>query len=132
MALRSTGVCSTSSFVSRTSGAAYLECGPHNATLLALFGGGSVSRGECRGASRRGRIRSDGHRQAAGIHWMSGPGGELGRRMQALVEEQQASICETLESLDGQAFQKDRWERAGGGGGLTSIFSDGGFSSAPA
>ena len=58
---------------------------------------------------------------------MSGPGGEIGRRVQALVEEQQAAICKTLESLDGQSFQKDRWERAGGGGGLTSILSDGGL-----
>lgn len=56
---------------------------------------------------------------------MSAAGGELGRRVQLLVEEQQVAICKTLEGLDGKPFQKDRWERAGGGGGLTSVLSDG-------
>jgi coproporphyrinogen III oxidase len=49
----------------------------------------------------------------------------MGRRMQQLVEEQQAIICERLKQLDGRAFQFDHWQRDGGGGGLTAILSEG-------
>lgn len=45
--------------------------------------------------------------------------------MQSLVEEQQSAICGTLASLDGKPFREDRWERSGGGGGLTAILSGG-------
>jgi coproporphyrinogen III oxidase len=52
-------------------------------------------------------------------------GGDIGRRMQALVEDRQSAICQTLERVDGRSFRRDRWERAGGGGGLTAVLSDG-------
>jgi coproporphyrinogen III oxidase len=50
----------------------------------------------------------------------------MGQRTQALVEQQQEIICQTLEDLDGGTFRKDQWQRPGGGGGLTAVLSDGG------
>jgi coproporphyrinogen III oxidase len=50
---------------------------------------------------------------------------DTGQRMEALVLEQQAVICRALEALDGGRFVEDHWERAGGGGGLTALLSDG-------
>ncbi|MBV8263233.1 MAG: oxygen-dependent coproporphyrinogen oxidase [Candidatus Eremiobacteraeota bacterium] len=50
----------------------------------------------------------------------------LGSRAQSLFEAQQKSICAELASLDGRAeFRFDKWERSGGGGGLTAILNDG-------
>lgn len=45
--------------------------------------------------------------------------------MRRLIEEQQQQICEVLERLDGRSFVRDPWQRAGGGGGLTAVLSDG-------
>ncbi|RMH40772.1 MAG: oxygen-dependent coproporphyrinogen oxidase [Gammaproteobacteria bacterium] len=40
----------------------------------------------------------------------------------------QATICEALESLDGDArFQQDVWTRAAGGGGITAVLENGGL-----
>jgi coproporphyrinogen III oxidase len=40
--------------------------------------------------------------------------------------ELQASICAAIEALDGRArFSTDRWERPGGGGGVTRVLEDG-------
>lgn len=42
------------------------------------------------------------------------------------VQQLQAQICEGLEAEDGLAkFESDRWERPGGGGGLTRVIQDG-------
>lgn len=50
----------------------------------------------------------------------------MAERMQALVESLQSEICDAFEALDGEAkFQSDRWEREGGGGGLTRVLEDG-------
>ena len=50
----------------------------------------------------------------------------MAHRMQRLVETVQAQICEGLEALDGQAaFRTDRWEREGGGGGLSRVLEGG-------
>ena len=50
----------------------------------------------------------------------------MARRMQRLVETVQARICEGLEALEGQAaFRADRWEREGGGGGLSRVLEGG-------
>lgn len=54
-------------------------------------------------------------------------GGELGDRARRLFEERQVAICDELSRLDGaKQFALDRWERAGGGGGLTAVLADGG------
>lgn len=48
-------------------------------------------------------------------------------RVQAYVERLQNEICEAFEALDGEAtFKEDRWEREGGGGGLTRVLAGGG------
>jgi len=48
-------------------------------------------------------------------------------RVAAYVRELQDRICESLEALDGAArFREDRWEREGGGGGITRVLEDGG------
>ncbi|WP_027849120.1 oxygen-dependent coproporphyrinogen oxidase [Marinospirillum minutulum] len=39
----------------------------------------------------------------------------------------QDSICHQLESLDGNHFVEDSWERAGGGGGRTRVMQEGGL-----
>ncbi len=40
----------------------------------------------------------------------------------------QATICEALEALDGDArFQQDVWTRAAGGGGITAVLENGGL-----
>ena len=50
----------------------------------------------------------------------------LGERARSLFESQQQRICTRLAAADGeQDFRFDRWERAGGGGGLTAVLSDG-------
>ena len=47
---------------------------------------------------------------------------------QAFFEGLQTRICEGLEAEDGGGkFRSDRWERAGGGGGLTRVLVDGGL-----
>lgn len=57
---------------------------------------------------------------------VNAPVDPLGRRAQAFFEDRQQVICERLAALDGRTqFQFDRWERAGGGGGLTAILADG-------
>jgi coproporphyrinogen III oxidase len=46
--------------------------------------------------------------------------------MIAFVRALQAELCESLERLDGTArFGADRWERPGGGGGLSRVLQDG-------
>ena len=50
----------------------------------------------------------------------------LRERFNALVEEHQEAICARLEALDGGArFSRDRWQRPGGGGGLTRVLAEG-------
>ena len=50
----------------------------------------------------------------------------MAHQMQEYVRTLQAQIIEALEKEDSQAlFQKDEWEREGGGGGLTRILEDG-------
>lgn len=46
--------------------------------------------------------------------------------MQGFVEMLQADICTALEGFEPEVrFRKDRWERAGGGGGLTRVMEGG-------
>ena len=50
----------------------------------------------------------------------------MAHRAQSLVEQLQHDICSGLEALDSQGhFVSDRWEREGGGGGLTRILENG-------
>jgi coproporphyrinogen III oxidase len=47
-------------------------------------------------------------------------------RMVAYVQSLQDQICGAIEEQDGSArFQEDKWERAGGGGGITRVIADG-------
>ena len=42
------------------------------------------------------------------------------------IHQLQNDICQSLETIDGGAkFREDRWERAGGGGGITRVIADG-------
>jgi len=51
---------------------------------------------------------------------------ELAAEAQAFLESLQTRICDALEKEDGAAeFQRDRWQRPGGGGGLTRVLADG-------
>ena len=52
---------------------------------------------------------------------------ELAAEAQAFFEGLQTRICDGLEAEDGAAtFRSDRWQRPGGGGGLTRVLADGG------
>ena len=46
-------------------------------------------------------------------------------RMEQLIREGQDSICAAVESLDGQRFREDRWEREGGGVGISRVLEGG-------
>lgn len=51
---------------------------------------------------------------------------ELRRRAVAYFRELQDRICAAIEEIDGKAcFREDRWQREGGGGGITRIIQDG-------
>ncbi|MEM1044263.1 MAG: oxygen-dependent coproporphyrinogen oxidase [Bacteroidota bacterium] len=68
----------------------------------------------------------DDHRRAERLRQETRTDRSLGERMQAFVEALQTRICRAFERLDGAAtFTSDRWERPGGGGGLTRIISGG-------
>lgn len=42
------------------------------------------------------------------------------------IQQLQNEICSAVEAMDGKAkFREDRWEREGGGGGITRIIADG-------
>ncbi|MBO9151163.1 oxygen-dependent coproporphyrinogen oxidase [Chitinophaga sp. GCM10012297] len=44
----------------------------------------------------------------------------------SFIHQLQNDICHGLETADGKAkFREDRWERAGGGGGITRVIADG-------
>ena len=44
----------------------------------------------------------------------------------SFIHQLQDDICRQLETMDGKAvFREDRWERAGGGGGITRVIADG-------
>lgn len=44
------------------------------------------------------------------------------------IHDLQDTICQKLERVDGKSvFEEDRWERPGGGGGITRIIRDGGI-----
>jgi coproporphyrinogen III oxidase len=47
------------------------------------------------------------------------------KKMQNQVENLQKTIVEALEQEDTIQFQRDRWERPGGGGGLTMVLENG-------
>ena len=52
----------------------------------------------------------------------------FGERVQAWVEATHQKLREALEALDGGArFRVDAWERPGGGGGVSSVLTDGGL-----
>lgn len=46
-------------------------------------------------------------------------------QMKNMVQAAQNTICQGLEELDGKLFVEDRWERPGGGGGITRVLSQG-------
>jgi len=50
---------------------------------------------------------------------------ELRRELSEYVRKVQDTITTALAALDGQAFREDRWERPGGGGGITRILENG-------
>jgi coproporphyrinogen III oxidase len=48
-------------------------------------------------------------------------------RADTFFRELQSRICQALETEDGEAlFKTDRWDRPGGGGGITRVLTDGG------
>jgi coproporphyrinogen III oxidase len=48
-------------------------------------------------------------------------------RAAAYFQQLQDRIVSTLESLDGQAFREDQWDRPGGGGGRSRVLFEGGI-----
>jgi len=57
---------------------------------------------------------------------VTSPATALGLDVEAWVEQTQGRIIERLESLDGRGrFAIDTWRRAGGGGGVTAVMTDG-------
>ena len=55
------------------------------------------------------------------------PNSALASDAQAFFESLQAEICAGLAAADGRAqFREDRWERGGGGGGLSRVLESGG------
>lgn len=46
-------------------------------------------------------------------------------KMHHFVSDLQTEICGAIESTFGQTFQTDRWERSGGGGGVTCVTENG-------
>ncbi|MGH6631646.1 MAG: coproporphyrinogen III oxidase, partial [Burkholderiales bacterium] len=51
---------------------------------------------------------------------------DLKQRAQEFFASLQDAICRALEESDGQArFREDRWQREGGGGGLTRVVENG-------
>ncbi len=69
---------------------------------------------------------ADDHRRAERLRQNPRPDVALGGRVQRFVEALQGHICQTFERIDGAAsFGADRWERPGGGGGLTRVIGGG-------
>jgi len=57
---------------------------------------------------------------------VTSPAQPLRHRVEAWVEQMQDEFVGALERLDGGGtFKRDRWQRPGGGGGVTAILSDG-------
>ena len=57
---------------------------------------------------------------------MSAQVGSVGERAGTFFEAAQSAICEELSRVDGtKHFSFDRWERSGGGGGLTAVLAEG-------
>jgi coproporphyrinogen III oxidase len=56
---------------------------------------------------------------------MSSPPGNLASRAVAFFRDLQDQIVARLESLDGQRFREDAWDRPGGGGGRSRVLNDG-------
>lgn len=46
-------------------------------------------------------------------------------RMEAFVKENQKKIVAAMEEIDGHKFLVDKWERPGGGGGISCVLQDG-------
>ena len=47
-------------------------------------------------------------------------------KFEAYIHELQNRICDSLEAVDGKAkFKEDRWQRDGGGGGITRVIANG-------
>ena len=71
-------------------------------------------------------ITTDTH-NVRGVETPPGPGkADFSLRVRQYLERLQSTICTALEELDGTGmFGRDRWERSGGGGGLTRILEDG-------
>lgn len=68
----------------------------------------------------------DDHRRAEKLRTEPRTDIPMGARMQRFVEALQTRISKAFERIDGAAtFSADRWERPGGGGGLTRVISDG-------
>lgn len=54
------------------------------------------------------------------------PNGPIREQMEALIRAKQKKITSTLEAIDsGAQFKFDQWERANGGGGLSSVIENG-------
>lgn len=59
---------------------------------------------------------------------MTAPAQPQRHRVAAWSEQIQDELIDALERLDGKAaFDRDRWQRPGGGGGVTAVLSDGGL-----
>jgi len=51
---------------------------------------------------------------------------DIAVRAQRLFEERQRSLCAELSALDGAgSFKEDRWQRPGGGGGISAVLAEG-------
>ena len=51
--------------------------------------------------------------------------GDMKTRMEVMIMKMQREVCDELSRLDGSAFVIDKWERKGGGGGITCVIQDG-------
>lgn len=68
----------------------------------------------------------DDHRRADRLRQHPRTDRSMGERMQRFVEALQKRIIKAFERIDGAAtFGADRWERPGGGGGLTRVITGG-------
>lgn len=46
-------------------------------------------------------------------------------RFEKIIRDAQDAICRAIEEVDGTPFHEDRWEREGGGGGISRVLQNG-------
>ena len=51
--------------------------------------------------------------------------GDMRTKMELMIMHMQRKICDELSCIENTPFVVDRWEREGGGGGITCVIQDG-------